>query len=532
MRCPGCCNPEMLSFEARTRRLVHDIVRDVRAADVEGISVLGGEPFAQAGALAVLAEAVRAHGLTVMIYTGFTLAELHAQGRTDPAVTRLLDATDLLVDGRYEAAQRTLDRRWIGSTNQQMHFLSAAYAEGDPRMRQGNTLELRLVNGEVQLNGWPALGARTRLGRGRGKAPQHVAAHRLDEAEGHALAVARGMMGGRWQLPETSVTIKTPRVALATAASELIGRKALQYMTEQGGHRERAVLRRGRRMRGRIWDAELNADFNLRYTIATERLWRLGVRVLPMIVGTQNDSTGFKRSIKGWLRVDGTDSGDWLVYLIALENIRRLNLNHWRQIEIESRLAHGSPLVALATLRTSNPEQVQTLIRRPSVRLVECLEDPLVEHWLHTLQRQPETNAQAQVWQYRAQVLTQWLDTLYDAQRLDLARGVMRLLRRWIDALSTREVGDPERAGLAAQRIRAQLSASTARETQQLGQSVGRIFALGDRLDALRREMAAAHYGDDRYEEAQLYLADYESWYADDALTAPEVSRQLSGVVR
>ena len=37
-----------------------------------------------------------------MIYSGFTLAELEARAAAaEPAVARLLAATDLLVDGRY-----------------------------------------------------------------------------------------------------------------------------------------------------------------------------------------------------------------------------------------------------------------------------------------------------------------------------------------------------------------------------------------------------------------------------------------------
>ena len=163
LRCPGCCNPEFLEFAATSaqRRRAADLVEEACAAGVEGISLLGGEPFAQAQGLAALAEGVRARGLSVMIFSGYTLAELQAQG---PAAARLLAAADLLVDGRFEARARSHSRRFIGSDNQVLHFLTPRYQPDDPRLRGGNTLELRLRGGELTLNGWPVLGPRTRLG--------------------------------------------------------------------------------------------------------------------------------------------------------------------------------------------------------------------------------------------------------------------------------------------------------------------------------------------------------------------------------
>ena len=123
---------------------------------LDGISLLGGEPFAQAPALAVLAEQLRAAGLGVMIYSGFTLAELQAKiAAEEPGVARLLASVDLLVDGRYEREAPDSERRWIGSRNQELHFLSARHRREDACFREGETIELRLVDGELIINGWP-----------------------------------------------------------------------------------------------------------------------------------------------------------------------------------------------------------------------------------------------------------------------------------------------------------------------------------------------------------------------------------------
>ena len=49
IRCPGCCNPEMFAHDRGTPMTVDDVLaRLARARGVEGVTFLGGEPFAQA----------------------------------------------------------------------------------------------------------------------------------------------------------------------------------------------------------------------------------------------------------------------------------------------------------------------------------------------------------------------------------------------------------------------------------------------------------------------------------------------------
>jgi anaerobic ribonucleoside-triphosphate reductase activating protein len=57
-------------------------------------------------------------------------------------------------------------RRWIGSTNQRIHFLTDRYSADDPRWYKSNTQELRLVHGEIIMNGFPAKRAMTARKRG------------------------------------------------------------------------------------------------------------------------------------------------------------------------------------------------------------------------------------------------------------------------------------------------------------------------------------------------------------------------------
>src|SRR5580765_153763 len=66
LRCPGCCNPEMLSFDGGRELPVAELAERAIASKSEGISLLGGEPLAHAAPAAEFARRVREHGLSVM----------------------------------------------------------------------------------------------------------------------------------------------------------------------------------------------------------------------------------------------------------------------------------------------------------------------------------------------------------------------------------------------------------------------------------------------------------------------------------
>src|SRR6476469_5739020 len=80
LRCPGCCNPEMLPFAGGVPMPLTEVVARLRAAHeqhaLEGITLLGGEPFAHVAGATALAAAAHALDLSVMIFTGHTLEAL------------------------------------------------------------------------------------------------------------------------------------------------------------------------------------------------------------------------------------------------------------------------------------------------------------------------------------------------------------------------------------------------------------------------------------------------------------------------
>lgn len=161
LRCPGCCNPEMLSFKGGQAMEVEALLERIDQAchqdAIEGITWLGGEPFAHAEVAAAASAAIQSRGLSVMIFSGYTIEQL--RGQKDAAVDRLLSVTDILVDGPYLKEQPDESRRWIGSSNQRIHFLSDRYRADDASWQQRDTLEIRLNNGELSVNGFPAKNA-------------------------------------------------------------------------------------------------------------------------------------------------------------------------------------------------------------------------------------------------------------------------------------------------------------------------------------------------------------------------------------
>lgn len=134
-RCPGCHNPQTHPFDGGTLSDVEEILALLRKNPLlDGITLSGGEPFEQADAFGLLAERVRESGLNVVTYTGYRYEEItKAPARKDRM--RLLRATDLLVDGRFEIDLRTEILPFRGSSNQRIIDVPLSLRENKPCCR-------------------------------------------------------------------------------------------------------------------------------------------------------------------------------------------------------------------------------------------------------------------------------------------------------------------------------------------------------------------------------------------------------------
>jgi anaerobic ribonucleoside-triphosphate reductase activating protein len=130
--CVGCHNPGSHSFTdgylVDEKRLIDDIRSNPL---LDGITLSGGEPFMQAGELAVVAAAAKECGLNVITYTGYTFEELVELMKTRKGYRELLENTDILIDGRFEIDKKSLDLRFRGSSNQRAIDVKKTLAEGE-----------------------------------------------------------------------------------------------------------------------------------------------------------------------------------------------------------------------------------------------------------------------------------------------------------------------------------------------------------------------------------------------------------------
>ena len=115
--CKGCHNPQTHSFDGGFQFSAEAVLDRLHNNPLlAGVTFSGGEPFEQPQALCAVAEGVHGMGKDVVTFTGYTYENLLR--RSDPWTDRLLEYTDLLIDGPYVEAQRNLELRFRGSANQ------------------------------------------------------------------------------------------------------------------------------------------------------------------------------------------------------------------------------------------------------------------------------------------------------------------------------------------------------------------------------------------------------------------------------
>lgn len=129
--CKGCHNPETHDFNggrlADVDKIFGKIIRDPL---IKGVTFSGGEPFCQPEPLNYLAGMLKEKGYHVMSYSGYTFEELLAMSEENSNIKGLLEKLDILVDGRFELSQRSLELKFKGSRNQRLIDVPKSLKEG------------------------------------------------------------------------------------------------------------------------------------------------------------------------------------------------------------------------------------------------------------------------------------------------------------------------------------------------------------------------------------------------------------------
>ena len=122
IRCGGCLVPHTWPADAGHPRAVRAIASALLDPGQrrDGITVIGGELFAQPDGLAALLAELRRREplLHLAAYSGYTLEALAR--RPERAVRAAIDLLDLLIDGPFVARLQHGAGEWRGSTNQRV----------------------------------------------------------------------------------------------------------------------------------------------------------------------------------------------------------------------------------------------------------------------------------------------------------------------------------------------------------------------------------------------------------------------------
>jgi anaerobic ribonucleoside-triphosphate reductase activating protein len=132
--CEGCFNEAVWSFRygtPYTSDLEDRILADLAQPYVQGLTLLGGEPFLNTGVcLEVVGRMRRELGRTkdVWAWSGYTFEELLLDSEDKLA---LLREVDVLVDGRFREDLKDLRLQFRGSSNQRLIDVPASLAAGE-----------------------------------------------------------------------------------------------------------------------------------------------------------------------------------------------------------------------------------------------------------------------------------------------------------------------------------------------------------------------------------------------------------------
>ncbi len=129
-RCHKCANPELQMFDKSKNISVEQLEKMILKIDVrriEGITISGGEPFAQPRDLKKFLQKISSKVEDILVFSGYTYEELLKMQDSD--VRECFRYISVLISGEYIDARNDNKTALIASTNQQMYFLKRRFEE-------------------------------------------------------------------------------------------------------------------------------------------------------------------------------------------------------------------------------------------------------------------------------------------------------------------------------------------------------------------------------------------------------------------
>lgn len=119
-KCPFCFNEEYQNFSYGniwTDKETNLIIDYLKLDEINGLTILGGEPFQNTEDLIGIVEKIREKSSkSIWIYSGYSYEQIYA----DPLKKRLVELCDVLVDGLFINDLKDLRLKFRGSSNQRI----------------------------------------------------------------------------------------------------------------------------------------------------------------------------------------------------------------------------------------------------------------------------------------------------------------------------------------------------------------------------------------------------------------------------
>lgn len=136
-RCPGCFNEVAWDFdygEPFTQETIEYILNLLKPDYIQGLTLLGGEPFEpqnQSAVVELLRQVKRTYpNKSIWAFSGYLFEKDILSGRLGDTA-EYLSFLDVLVDGPFVEAKKNLSLRFRGSENQRLIDVPASLEKGE-----------------------------------------------------------------------------------------------------------------------------------------------------------------------------------------------------------------------------------------------------------------------------------------------------------------------------------------------------------------------------------------------------------------
>ena len=139
-QCKGCPNENSWDFDNGqpfSPNTINELISYLEPGYVQGLTILGGEPMEPANQIGLLPLARKFKEKyptkTLWVYTGYTFDDdiMNLMYPKYAETKELLSLIDVIVDGPYIEEKRTLDKKFIQSTNQRIILVKESILKGE-----------------------------------------------------------------------------------------------------------------------------------------------------------------------------------------------------------------------------------------------------------------------------------------------------------------------------------------------------------------------------------------------------------------